>query len=72
MHCVKSKWSHHQILLGYTANCKAGTVRTCLEVLVEEVEEQQDGNEGWQGKGCCHPNQDDGAGQLQDAAQVES
>ena len=45
---------------------------TSAQVEVEEVEEQQDGDEGWQGKGRCHPNKDDGAGQLQDAAQVES
>ena len=42
-----------------------------LEVLVQEVEEQQDGDQEGQGKGRCHPNQNDGGHQLQATAQEE-
>ena len=38
-----------------------------LEVLVQEVEEQQNGDQEGQGEGRCHPNQDDGRSQLQAA-----
>ena len=42
-----------------------------LEVLVQEVEEQQDGDQEGQGKGRRHPNQNDGGRQLQATAQEE-
>ena len=42
-----------------------------LEVLVQEVEEQEDGDQEGQGKGRRHPNQNDGGCQLQATAQEE-
>ena len=42
-----------------------------LEVLVQEVEEQQDGDQEGQGKGRCHSNQNDGGCQLQATSQEE-
>lgn len=42
-----------------------------LEVLVQEVEEQQDGHQEGQCKGRCHADQNDGGRQLQAASQEE-
>ena len=43
-----------------------------LEILVEEVEEEQYGQQGGQRKGGNNPNEDDGRGQLQKGTQKES
>ena len=44
---------------------------THLEVLVEEVEDEQDGHQRWQSKRSDNPDEDNSGGQLQKGTQEE-